>query len=144
MKKLTDDKSISTNDLTHQLKIYNEMDRVTYHNKDLDFAFGLSMTSKNVARYENINGENLKGWHTGAGMSYLYNSDVKHYRDNFWATADMTRLPGTTTLNDMPSTNTKNDKSFVGGTKLNNKYASIGMDFENQDKTLTAKNHISY
>ena len=72
-------------------------------------------------------------------MSYLYNSDVKHYRDNFWATADMTRLPGTTTLNDMPSTNTKNDKSFVGGTKLNNKYASIGMDFENQDKTLTAK-----
>ncbi|HCZ2384846.1 TPA: hyaluronate lyase, partial [Staphylococcus aureus] len=46
---------------------------------------------------------------------------------------------GTTTLNDMQSTNTKNDKSFVGGTKLNNKYASIGMDFENQDKTLTAK-----
>ncbi|WP_250313581.1 polysaccharide lyase family 8 super-sandwich domain-containing protein, partial [Staphylococcus aureus] len=31
----------------------------------------------------------LKGWHTGAGMSYLYNSDVKHYRDNFWVTADM-------------------------------------------------------
>ncbi|HDD0307231.1 TPA: polysaccharide lyase 8 family protein [Staphylococcus aureus] len=139
MKKLMDDKSISTNGLTQQLKIYNNMDRVTYHNKDLDFAFGLSMTSKNIARYENINGENLKGWHTGAGMSYLYNSDVKHYRDNFWATADMTLLPSTTTLNDMPSTNTKNDKSFVGGTKLNNKYASIGMDFENQDKTLTAK-----
>ncbi|UMT77305.1 polysaccharide lyase 8 family protein [Staphylococcus roterodami] len=139
MKKLIDDKSISTNDLTQQLKIYNDMDRVTYHNKELDFAFGLSMTSKNVARYESINGENLKGWHTGAGMSYLYNSDVKHYRDNFWATADMTRLPGTTTLNDMPSTNTKNNNSFVGGTKLNNKYASIGMDFENQNKTLTAK-----
>ncbi|ARH69813.1 TPA: polysaccharide lyase 8 family protein [Staphylococcus aureus] len=139
MKKLMDDSTISKNDLTQQLKIYNDMDRVTYHNKDLDFAFGLSMTSKNVARYESINNENLKGWHTGAGMSYLYNSDVKHYRDNFWATADMTCLPGTTTLNDMPSTNTKNDKSFVGGTKLNNKYASIGMDCENQDKTLTAK-----
>ncbi|HCY5453140.1 TPA: polysaccharide lyase 8 family protein, partial [Staphylococcus aureus] len=139
MKSLMADSTISTNGLTQQLKIYNDMDRVTYHNKELDFAFGLSMTSKNVARYESINGENLKGWHTGAGMSYLYNSDVKHYRDNFWATADMTRLPGTTTLNDMPSTNTKNDNSFVGGTKLNNKYASIGMDFENQDKILTAK-----
>lgn len=139
MKKLKNDSTISKNDLTQQLKIYKDMDRVAYHNKELDFAFGLSMTSKNVARYESINNENLKGWHTGAGMSYLYNSDVKHYRDNFWATADMTRLPGTTTLNDMPSTNTKNDKSFVGGTKLNNKYASIGMDFENQDKTLTAK-----
>ncbi|MBO0929314.1 polysaccharide lyase 8 family protein [Staphylococcus sp. 30400_3112M30941] len=139
MKKLMNDSTISKNDLTQQLKIYNDMDRVTYHNKDLNFAFGLSMTSKNVARYESINNENLKGWHTGAGMSYLYNSDVKHYRDNFWATADMTRLPGTTTLNDMPSKNTKNNKTFVGGTKLNNKYASIGMDFENQDKTLTAK-----
>ncbi|HFJ5227167.1 TPA: polysaccharide lyase 8 family protein [Staphylococcus aureus] len=141
MKKLIDDKSITTNGLTQQLKIYNDMDRVTYHNKELDFAFGLSMTSKNIARYESINGENLKGWHTGAGMSYLYNSDVKHYRDNFWATADMKRLAGTTTLNNVPNTNTntKSDKSFVGGTKLNNNYASIGMDFENQDKTLTAK-----
>ncbi|NGG21697.1 polysaccharide lyase 8 family protein [Staphylococcus aureus] len=139
MKSLIEDSTISTNGLTQQLKIYNDMNRVTYHNKDLDFAFGLSMTSKNVAHYESINGENLKGWHTGAGMSYLYNSDVKHYRDNFWATADMTRLPGTTTLNDMPSTNTKNDNSFVGGTKFDDQHASIGMDFENQDKTLTVK-----
>ncbi|HIH6192171.1 TPA: polysaccharide lyase 8 family protein [Staphylococcus aureus] len=139
MKSLIEDSTISINGLTQQLKIYNDMDRVTYHNKELDFAFGLSMTSKNVARYESINGENLKGWHTGAGMSYLYNSDVKHYRDNFWATADMTRLPGTTTLNDMPSTNTKNDNSFVGGTKFDEQHASIGMDYENQDKTLTAK-----
>ena len=118
------------------------MDRVTYHNKDLDFAFGLSMTSKNVARYESINNENLKGWHTGAGMSYLYNSNVKHYRDNFWATADMKRLAGTTTLeNEEPKgTDVKmSSKTFVGGTKFDDQHASIGMDFENQDKTLTAK-----
>ncbi|HCZ0299326.1 TPA: polysaccharide lyase 8 family protein [Staphylococcus aureus] len=140
MKKLIDDKSITTNNLTQQLKIYNDMDRVTYHNKDLDFAFGLSMTSKNTARYESINGENLKGWHTGAGMSYLYNSDVKHYRDNFWATADMKRLAGTTTLdNEEPKENKNSDKTFVGGTKFDDQHASIGMDFENQDKTLTAK-----
>ncbi|HDG8763652.1 TPA: hyaluronate lyase, partial [Staphylococcus aureus] len=65
MKSLIEDSTISTNGLTQQLKIYNDMNRVTYHNKDLDFAFGLSMTSKNVAHYESINGENLKGWHTG-------------------------------------------------------------------------------
>ncbi|MBE5662101.1 polysaccharide lyase 8 family protein [Staphylococcus sp. SS21] len=142
MKKLMDDSTISKNDLTQQLKIYNDMDRVTYHNKDLDFAFGLSMTSKNVARYESINGENLKGWHTGAGMSYLYNSDVKHYRDNFWATADMKRLAGTTTLDNEVFKDTddkKSSKTFVGGTKFDDQHASIGMDFENQDKTLTAK-----
>ncbi len=140
MKSLIEDSTISTNGLTQQLKIYNDMDRVTYHNKELDFAFGLSMTSKNVARYESINGENLKGWHTGAGMSYLYNSDVKHYRDNFWATADMKRLAGTTTLdNEEPKENKNSDKTFVGGTKFDEQHASIGMDFENQDKTLTAK-----
>ncbi|HDB4435997.1 TPA: polysaccharide lyase 8 family protein [Staphylococcus aureus] len=142
MKSLMEDSTISTNGLTQQLKIYNDMDRVTYHNKDLDFAFGLSMTSKNVARYESINGENLKGWHTGAGMSYLYNSDVKHYRDNFWATADMKRLAGTTTLENEEPKGTdvkKSSKTFVGGTKIDDQHASIGMDFENQDKTLTAK-----
>ncbi|SGR85761.1 polysaccharide lyase 8 family protein [Staphylococcus aureus] len=140
MKALMEDSTLSTNALTQQLKIYNDMDRVTYHNKDLDFAFGLSMTSKNIARYESINGENLKGWHTGAGMSYLYNSDVKHYRDNFWATADMKRLAGTTTLNnEVPKENKNSDKTFVGGTKFDDQHASIGMDFENQDKTLTAK-----
>ncbi|QOY78175.1 polysaccharide lyase 8 family protein [Staphylococcus aureus] len=140
MKSLMEDSTISTNGLTQQLKIYNDMDRVTYHNKELDFAFGLSMTSKNVARYESINNENLKGWHTGAGMSYLYNSDVKHYRDNFWATANMKRLTGTTTLdNEEPKENKNSDKTFVGGTKFDDQHASIGMDFENQDKTLTAK-----
>ncbi|HCZ8212976.1 hyaluronate lyase [Staphylococcus aureus] len=140
MKALMEDSTLSTNDLTQQLKIYNDMDRVTYHNKDLDFAFGLSMTSKNVARYESINNENLKGWHTGAGMSYLYNSDVKHYRDNFWATADMKRLAGTTTLdNEEPKENKNSDKTFVSGTKFDDQHASIGMEFENQDKTLTAK-----
>ena len=142
MKSLMTDNSISKNGLTQQLKIYNDMDRVTYHNKDLDFAFGLSMTSKNVARYESINGENLKGWHTGAGMSYLYNSDVKHYRDNFWVTADMKRLSGTTTLDNEILKDTddkKSSKTFVGGTKVADQHASIGMDFENQDKTLTAK-----
>ncbi|HDZ7802303.1 TPA: polysaccharide lyase 8 family protein [Staphylococcus aureus] len=140
MKALMEDSTLSTNDLTQQLKIYNDMDRVTYHNKDLDFAFGLSMTSKNVARYESINNENLKGWHTGAGMSYLYNSDVKHYRDNFWVTADMKRLAGTTTLdNEEPKENKNSDKTFVGGTKFDDQHASIGMEFENQDKTLTAK-----
>ncbi|HDK3774309.1 TPA: polysaccharide lyase 8 family protein [Staphylococcus aureus] len=140
MKALMEDSTLSTNDLTQQLKIYNDMDRVTYHNKDLDFAFGLSMTSKNVARYESINNENLKGWHIGAGMSYLYNSDVKHYRDNFWATADMKRLAGTTTLdNEEPKENKNSDKTFVGGTKFDDQHASIGMEFENQDKTLTAK-----
>ncbi|WP_460988753.1 polysaccharide lyase family 8 super-sandwich domain-containing protein, partial [Staphylococcus aureus] len=58
----------------------------------------------------------------------------------FWATADMKRLAGTTTLdNEEPKENKNSDKTFVGGTKFDDQHASIGMDFENQDKTLTAK-----
>lgn len=33
----------------------------------------------------------------------------------------------------------KSKKTFVGGTSLGDKYASIGMDFENQQQTLSAK-----
>jgi LEA14-like dessication related protein len=36
MKALMEDSTLSTNDLTQQLKIYNDMDRDTYHNKDLE------------------------------------------------------------------------------------------------------------
>lgn len=45
-------------------------------------------------------------------MSYLYNSDVKHYHDNFWVTADMKRLSGTTTLDNEILKDT-DDKSRV-------------------------------
>ncbi len=51
-------------------------------------------------------------------MSYLYNSDVKHYHDNFWVTADMKRLSGTTTLDNEILKDTddkKSSKTFVGG-----------------------------
>ncbi|MBE2137705.1 hypothetical protein ILQ02_13405, partial [Staphylococcus argenteus] len=67
--------------------------------------------------------------------SYLYNSNVKHYRDNYWATADMKRLAGTTTLDNEVFKDTddkKSSKTFVGGTKFDDQHASIGMDFENQ------------
>ncbi|MEQ6037040.1 polysaccharide lyase 8 family protein [Staphylococcus saccharolyticus] len=138
MKKLIEDSSITTKNKPQQLKIYDEMKRVVYHNSNLNYTFGLSLTSNKVARYESINNENLKGWHTGAGMYYLYNNDVKHYRDDFWATSNMHYLAGTTTLNDEPTGNRKSEKTFVGGTRYNDKFASIGMDFENQQHTLTA------
>lgn len=79
------------------------MKRVVYHNSNLNYTFGLSLTSDKVSRYESINNENLKGWHTGAGMSYLYNDDVTHYRNHYWPTVNMTHLAGTTTLGDEPS-----------------------------------------
>lgn len=139
MKNLMDDTSIHIKNKPQQVKIYDEMKRVIYHNPNLNYTFGLSLTSDKVSRYEAINNENLKGWHTGAGIPYLYNDDVTHYRNHYWPTVNMTHLAGTTTLGDEPSGDKKSKKTFVGGTSLGDKYASIGMDFENQQQTLSAK-----
>lgn len=139
MKNLMDDTSIHIKNKPQQIKIYDEMKRVVYHNSNLNYTFGLSLTSDKVSRYESINNENLKGWHTGAGMSYLYNDDVTHYRNHYWPTVNMTHLAGTTTLGDEPSGDKKSKKTFVGGTSLGDTYASIGMDIENQQQTLSAK-----
>ncbi|HMJ90171.1 MAG TPA: polysaccharide lyase family 8 super-sandwich domain-containing protein [Candidatus Acidoferrum sp.] len=70
------------------------MDRVVHRTPN--WTFGLSMSSKRVANYESTRGENLHGWFTGEGMTYLYNNDLTHYADNFWATVDPYRLAGTT------------------------------------------------
>ena len=143
MQELLNNDNITVNNRDSNLSVFNQMDRITYFNKNLDFAFGLSLSSKSIARYENINNENIKGWHTGEGMFYLYNSDIKHYRDNYWATVDKTKIPGTTNLKENEPKNEKKEKetekTFVGGTKLNDNYATIGMDFENHDQKLSAQ-----
>ncbi|MFC6083441.1 polysaccharide lyase 8 family protein [Sphaerisporangium aureirubrum] len=57
----------------------------------------LSMASDRVGYYEHGNGENLRGWHTGAGMLYWWAAGHgDQYSDSFWATVDPYRLPGTT------------------------------------------------
>ena len=42
------------------------------------------------------NGENKKGWYTGSGAVYIYNSDDAHYARDYWLAADMYSIPGTT------------------------------------------------
>ena len=55
----------------------------------------ISMCSARTTYYENGNGENLRGWHTNAGMLYWWGADDQ-YSDAFWPTVDPYRLPGTT------------------------------------------------
>ncbi|WP_235549755.1 polysaccharide lyase family 8 super-sandwich domain-containing protein [Paenibacillus sp. Soil766] len=62
------------------------------------YLFGVSKSSKRIVTYELTNGENAKGWYTGDGMTYLYNNDVAQYTDNYWATLNWYRLPGTTVV----------------------------------------------
>ena len=124
------------------LKLYNDMNKVAYYNKERGFAFGISMHSDKIQNYEFMNKENAKGWYTSDGVSYLYNDDLSHFSDDYWATVDPYKLPGITENNKarekgLGMTTMKN--SFVGSTSLNQKFGTVGMDFSNLDNTMSAK-----
>jgi hyaluronate lyase len=97
-------------------------------------AFGLSMFSKRMSAFESGNGENLHGWWTGIGMTYLYNADQSQYGGNYWATVDMWRLAGITTDHSGSGTPVAwkhygNTRTGVGGAELGGQYAAVGMDY---------------
>jgi hyaluronate lyase len=61
------------------------------------FGVGISMCSTRIANYESIHYENLHGWYTGEGMTYLYLGKVEtQFTGGFWPTVDPYHLPGTT------------------------------------------------
>ncbi|MFC4776884.1 polysaccharide lyase 8 family protein [Paenibacillus sp. GCM10023252] len=97
--------------------VFNKMARAVHIRPD--FAFGVSMFSSRIGRYEAGNGENLRGWHTGEGMTYLYDADLTHYSDRYWLTVDPYRLPGTTVdplvLTNGQGSGSTSTYNFVGG-----------------------------
>jgi hyaluronate lyase len=101
------------------------------------FAFAISMHSNRIANYETINRENLRGWHTGDGMTYLYNSDLSQYCDAFWPTVNSYRLPGTTVIrNTEVIGNVLGEEPWAGGTELLCTYGAAGMSLHPHGQTL--------
>jgi hyaluronate lyase len=103
------------------------------------WALGIAMASKRVAYYETGSGENIKGFHTGEGATYLYNdADNGHFEDEYWPTVDMYRIPGIT-LNKMPLPDKTGgewgvahpkEATWAGGVPLEGRYGTVGMDLE--------------
>lgn len=132
-------------------KIYYENDRAIHRRPG--WALSISACSARVARYECINNENLHGWHTGDGMTYLYlDSDRTQFDDAFWNTIDSTRLPGTTADTAVPAdaagSNTRPTTTWTGGAVLPDSfgtgtYGAFGQDLEGYEadstKFLSAK-----
>ncbi|MDI3405314.1 polysaccharide lyase 8 family protein [Streptomyces cavernicola] len=77
-------------------RLFPSMDRAVHRTRT--FTASLSMASKRITYYENGNGENVRGWHTGTGMLYWWAEDANggQYSDGYWPTVDPYRLPGTT------------------------------------------------
>ncbi|MFJ6570828.1 polysaccharide lyase 8 family protein [Streptomyces sp. NPDC091292] len=127
----------------HQL--FAAMDRAVHRRPA--FAAGLSMASERISAYECGNGENPRGWHTGAGMLYWWPSGrpSDQYTDWFWPTVDWYRLPGTTV-----STKRLADRAggewgapkpavqWVGGT-TDGEFAAVGQHLKGLGSTLQAR-----
>lgn len=117
------------------------MDRVVHRTPE--WAFGLAMSSSRVANYESTRGENLRGWYTAEGMTYLYNNDLTHYSDNYWSTIDPYRMPGTT-VDVVTRTNRSGDgyrspNNQVGGASIQGLYGVAAMHLNAYGSTLSAR-----
>ncbi|MEV6400243.1 polysaccharide lyase 8 family protein [Streptomyces sp. NPDC051907] len=76
-------------------RLFASMDRAVHRRPG--WAANISMASERISYYECGNGENPRGWHTGAGMLYWWGpGGDAQYTDWFWPTVDFYRLPGTT------------------------------------------------
>ncbi|TGA95891.1 hypothetical protein E2651_33180 [Streptomyces sp. MZ04] len=142
---LDDDAVPATDRLTGHFA-FADMDRVVHRRPG--WALTLSLSSKRIAAYEAGNGENLHGWYTGDGMTYLYDGeDLGQFGDGFWATVDPYRLPGTTVdtrqrtdIGSGGGTGTYRPKNAVaGGTVLDGRYGAAAMELIADGSTLRAK-----
>ncbi|MGW0804345.1 polysaccharide lyase 8 family protein [Nonomuraea sp. NPDC002799] len=121
--------------------VFPSMDR-TVHRRP-SWSFAISLSSRRVAAYEAINGENLHGWYTGDGMTYLYTDDLGQFGEDFWPTVDPYRLPGITA-----DTRRRDDLSFrayrpanalAGGAVLEGRYGAAAMELIGDGGSLRAR-----
>ncbi|QIZ07197.1 DNRLRE domain-containing protein [Priestia megaterium] len=132
IKSIMNDNTITPGPELIKNHVFADMDRVVHLRPG--FGFGLSMFSNRISAFEYGNGENLKGWWTGLGMTYLYNNDLTQYDNNYWPTVNSYRLPGTTTDGTGSGTPTawkfySNPYNWVGGSSVDDLYGSAGMNF---------------
>ncbi|MFF8954428.1 polysaccharide lyase 8 family protein [Streptomyces sp. NPDC014894] len=125
--------------------LFASMDRAVHRRPG--WAANISMASERVSSYECGNGENPRGWHTGAGMLYWWPAGDRgdQYTDWFWPTVDPRRLPGTT-VSTRPLADREGGEwglprpaaRWVGGV-TDGEYAAVGQHLLGLGSTLTAR-----
>jgi hypothetical protein len=146
VKPILDDAAIAPRAPRTGLFIFAGMDRVVAQRSS--WAYAISMSSKRIAKYECINGENLRGWYLGDGAAYVYNGDLAQHMEGYWPTVDPSRLNGTT-IDNRPRTNAgtsspntidpRTTKAWVGGSSVLGLYGAAGMDHEGAQTDLRSK-----
>ncbi|MEU6912747.1 polysaccharide lyase 8 family protein [Streptomyces olindensis] len=123
--------------------LFAAMDRAVHRGPG--FTVNIAMASDRIAHYECGNGENPRGWHTGAGMVSWWSGASDQYTDWYWPTVDWYRLPGTTVstrrLADREGGEwgtARPDARWVGGT-TDGTYAALGQHLKGLGSTLQAR-----
>ncbi|BCZ19502.1 hyaluronate lyase [Helicobacter sp. NHP19-012] len=91
----------------------------------------LAMHSSRILDYETMNGENLKGFDTSDGMTYIYGSPRAFV--DFWPLVDSTKLPGTTEVQNQEVVvwhrGSLGLNDFAGGAS-NGRVGFVGLDLQ--------------
>lgn len=113
------------------IHVYGSMDKVVQAADG--YGVGFSMYSSRTYNFEYGNSENARGWYTGSGAVYIYNSDLTQFGEAFWPTVDAYRMPGTTvdtrTLANGQGQSKTLPNTWVGAAS-DGKIASIGMHYD--------------
>lgn len=123
--KILSDPSVMPREDQTFYKNFGAMDRAVSAREN--YTFNISMYSDRIRNYESINGANLQGWHTAAGMTYLFNDEITQYDDSFWPTVDRHRLSGTTVVKGSESASALYGNSFAGGVGIDGQYGINAM-----------------
>ncbi|MFJ4777602.1 polysaccharide lyase 8 family protein [Streptomyces sp. NPDC088762] len=145
LKAVQDDDTVSALPEPTSHRLFPSMDRAVHRRPG--WAASISMASRRMGFYETGNGENLRGWHAGAGMLQWWGDTYGNgqYTDAFWATVDPYRLPGTTVSHKVLADAEggawglpRPDVSWVGGA-TDGEYAALGQFLRGLAGTLYAK-----
>ncbi|RLU96711.1 lyase [Streptomyces griseocarneus] len=126
-------------------RLFAAMDRAVHHRPG--WTANIAMASDRITHYENGNGENPRGWHTGAGMLSWWAAPATdgQYADAYWPTVDPYRLPGTTVSAKHLADNEgggwgapRPAVRWVGGT-TDGEFAVIGQHLKGLSSTLEAR-----
>lgn len=125
------------------LRVFPGMARAVHRGPG--WACMVTAASTRVSRYDYQLGENYQGFHTSAGMTYLYlDSDPGQFADNFWPTTNLYGLPGTT-VDTVPlprgaggggAGNTPAPNVWAGGVNLANRIGTFGQHHHGVASTL--------
>jgi hyaluronate lyase len=137
IRRLLEDESVTPREELTGSWMFAGMDRSVHLRPG--WGFGIAMHSSRVYNYESINNENLRAWHTGDGMTYLYTADLTQFSDSFWPTVDPQRLPGTTVIAGSTARQSQAGGSAIAGGATLDGYSTVMFQLRPDGRQLDAK-----